>query len=161
MLQRDRASNDQSLAGLRSRVWEGSAWDPSPRQDSLENLLQLVGKGDVAAFEVLYARVWNVVYSMAIGVLRDTHQGEEVAQEVLLEIWRTAARFDASQGHARSWILTMARRRAIDRVRSSQATRARDEAVPRPARACATTTTSWSRSRCAWRSSICAGACST
>ena len=129
MLQQRRTGSGHSLAGLGSHVAEGPPFDPSAGQDRLENLLHLVGEGDVAAFEVLYAQVWGVVYGMAVGVLRDTHQGEEVAQEVLLEIWRTAARFDVSRGHARSWIVTMTRRRSIDRVRSSQASRIRDAAV--------------------------------
>lgn len=92
-------------------------------------LLARVARGDAAAFDELFARCSPVVFGMALQVLRDPSQAEEVAQEVLVEVWRTAARFDPSRGTARSWLLTMARRRAIDRVRSAQASADRDARV--------------------------------
>ena len=94
-----------------------------------EQLLELVARGDEAAYEIFYGRVSGLVFGLARAVLRDPHQAEEVAQEVLLEVWRTAPRFDPVKGSARAWVSTMAHRRAVDRVRSSQASRARDEAV--------------------------------
>jgi RNA polymerase sigma-70 factor (ECF subfamily) len=86
-----------------------------------EALLARVARGDTAAFEVVYDRHAAAVYGMIRQVLRDPSQSEEVAQEVFVEAWRTATRFDPSRGSVRAWIITMARRRAIDRVRSAQA----------------------------------------
>lgn len=94
-----------------------------------EMLLRRVAKGDEEAFSSLYDRVAGTVYGVVRRVVRDPAQSEEVAQEVLVEVWRTAARFDPDRGAASTWIYTMAHRRAIDRVRSEQASRDRTEHV--------------------------------
>jgi RNA polymerase sigma-70 factor, ECF subfamily len=94
-----------------------------------EDLLGAAARGDQAAFEVLYDRLAPLVHGIARRVVRDPDQSEEVTQEVLVEVWRTAARFDPDRGAARSWVATMAHRRAVDRVRSEQAARARTEKV--------------------------------
>lgn len=85
-----------------------------------EALLARVALGDEAAFAALYDELAGPVLGLVVRVLRDRAQSEEVAQETLLEIWRKAATFTPDRGNVRSWALTIAHRRAIDRVRSEQ-----------------------------------------
>jgi RNA polymerase sigma-70 factor (ECF subfamily) len=93
---------------------------------TVETLLERVAMGEHAAFAEMYDRVAPRVLGLIRRLLIDAAQSEEVAQEVFLEIWRTATRFDAQRGAALSWILTMAHRRAVDRVRAAQAGHDRD-----------------------------------
>ncbi len=94
-----------------------------------EQLLAAVARGDQAAFATLYDRVAGLVFGVVRRVVRDPAQSEEVTQEVLVEVWRNAARFDDERGAAQTWVLTIAHRRAIDRVRSEQASRDRSERI--------------------------------
>lgn len=94
---------------------------PPRGEGTVEELLTQVGHGDEAAFELLYDRLAGPIFGMAHRVLRNRSQAEEVAQEVMLELWRTSARYSLDKGKAVSWALTLAHRRAIDRVRSEQA----------------------------------------
>jgi RNA polymerase sigma-70 factor (ECF subfamily) len=96
---------------------------------SQNDLLARVAEGDQEAFGQLYDEIAPRVLGLIRRLLRDSAQSEEVAQEVFLEIWQTATRYDANKGGASTWILTMAHRRAVDRVRSSQSTRVRDTRI--------------------------------
>lgn len=91
-----------------------------------EDLIRLVALGDEAAFEELYDAVAPRVFGLVRRVVRDPSQSQEVTQEVFVDIWQQAARFDADRGRAMSWILVIAHRRAVDRVRASQASTDRD-----------------------------------
>jgi len=91
-----------------------------------ESLLLEVARGNHLAFQDLYDQVAGKVFGVVQRCLIDRAQTEEVAQEVFLEVWQTAARYEPSKGAALTWILTMAHRRAVDRVRASQSSRERD-----------------------------------
>lgn len=105
----------------------GSHVVPAVLDDSsLTGLLLRVGAGDQAAFALVYDLVTPRVLGMATRVVRDPDQSREVAQEVLLEIWRVAASFDPARGSAWGWVLTLTHRRAVDRVRSAHASTRRD-----------------------------------
>ncbi len=94
--------------------------------DPASALLTRIAGGDQAAFADLYDLLSSRVFGLILRVLVNRSQSEEVLQEVFLEIWQTASHFTADRGRGRTWILTMAHRRAIDRVRSSQASADRD-----------------------------------
>ncbi|WP_446047825.1 sigma-70 family RNA polymerase sigma factor [Streptomyces olivaceus] len=99
--------------------------NPSSQPD-LQQLMREVALGDQDSFAAVYDAVAGSVLGVARGVLRDQAQSEEVAQEVLVEVWRTAPRYRADRGTVVNWILTLAHRRAVDRVRSVEAAAARD-----------------------------------
>ena len=94
---------------------------PTPERGEIDGLLVAVARGDDASFARLYDLLVPRVFGLARRVLRDPAQAEEMAQEVLVEVWRTANRFDPERGSGLSWVLTIAHRRTVDRVRSEQA----------------------------------------
>jgi len=100
---------------------------PDAEQElSIESLLRDVAAGDRTAFAEMYDRISSRVMGLVTRLLRDRAQSEEVTQEVFLEIWQQASKFDAARGSGMAWVLTMAHRRAIDRIRASQKSHERD-----------------------------------
>lgn len=87
----------------------------------LATLLQRCGQSDQEAFGELYDRTCTRVYGLVLRILHDPGYAEETTQEVYLQAWRTAASFDAEKGSALAWLMTLAHRRAVDRVRAEQA----------------------------------------
>jgi len=102
--------------------------DDAPAAE-LDSLLLRVAQGDQRAFSDFYDRTAARALGLIRRLLVDAAQSEEVAQEVFLEAWQSAARFDPNKGRALTWLLTMAHRRAVDRIRASQASHDRDIAV--------------------------------
>ncbi|KQQ94121.1 MULTISPECIES: sigma-70 family RNA polymerase sigma factor [Microbacteriaceae] len=96
---------------------------------TLEELLERVATGDQRAFSELYDGVSARLFGLVRRLVVDPAQSEEVTQEVFLEIWQSAARFQPERGSALSWMFTLAHRRAVDRIRSAQASRDRDTRI--------------------------------
>lgn len=96
-----------------------------PAADPHAVLLRRAGRGDQEAFAELYDELCALVNGVVLKVVRDPSQADEVTQEVFVELWRLAARYDEERGSVRSWSATVAHRRAIDRVRSEQSSRDR------------------------------------
>ncbi|MGW1776332.1 ECF RNA polymerase sigma factor SigK [Streptomyces sp. NPDC002104] len=94
----------------------------------LEEVMERVAHGDKEAFGVLYDAVAGTVFGIAVKVVRDRAQSEEVAQEVMIDLWRQAARYRPEQGTVMTWVATISHRRAVDRVRSAQASANREYA---------------------------------
>ncbi len=123
---------------------------PEGKDRDLDGLLALVARGDEGAFARVYDQLAGPVYGLIRRVLRNPAQSEEVTQEVLLEVWRAASRFDPAKGSAATWVLTIAHRRAVDRVRSATAAAEREQRsapLPEPADVAATVETSLEHER--------------
>ncbi|GLZ09338.1 RNA polymerase sigma factor SigK [Actinomadura sp. NBRC 104412] len=118
-------------------AWQSTEQQSTERQaapDDLGELFGRVARGDQRAFEQVYDRLSGPVYGLALRIVRDPAQAEEVAQEVLVELWRKASHYRPERGSAFSWAMTLAHRRAVDRVRSAQAGKNREVRVTLPNR---------------------------
>lgn len=103
--------------------------DASVSTDTGQDLSRLISAsaaGDQQSFAALYDAASPRVFGLVLRVMRDRAQAEEVTQEVFLQVWRSAGSFDASRGSALGWLLTLAHRRAVDRIRSVVAQSKRD-----------------------------------
>jgi RNA polymerase sigma-70 factor (ECF subfamily) len=87
---------------------------------SLEHLLEAVAAGNRAAFEAVYRRTNVKLFGVALRILPERQEAEEVLQEVYLAVWRRAGAFDPARGTAMTWLITLARNRALDRLRASR-----------------------------------------
>jgi RNA polymerase sigma-70 factor (ECF subfamily) len=95
------------------------------REREWRDCMGQIGDGDARALATLYDQTSSLVYGVAMRILRNEADAEEVASEVYTQVWRTASSFDASRGSVLAWLTTVARSRSIDRVRSRS--RARKE----------------------------------
>jgi RNA polymerase sigma-70 factor (ECF subfamily) len=120
---------------MSSRQQRRSAGSGEPGADNgdLAGLLSLVGRGDTIAYEALYDQVAAGVYGTVRRVVRDPAQSDDVAQEVFMQIWQGASRYDPAYGSPTAWIFTIAHRRAVDRVRSNQRSADRERRSAPPA----------------------------
>lgn len=123
MTQPEASSNEEQMAQARM---DGSAVGREPKSWSLAELLAKSATGDEAAFASLYDQTAPRVFGLVLRIVRNRAFAEEVTQEAYLQIWQTAARFEPAKGSALSWLMTLAHRRAVDRVRSTEAFSRRD-----------------------------------
>ncbi|MFD5426796.1 ECF RNA polymerase sigma factor SigK [Streptomyces sp. NPDC127084] len=103
-----------------------SSGPPAPEELRLGEVMRQVACGDKEAFAALYDAVVDTVFGIVLKVVRDRAQSEEVTQEVMIDLWRRAPRYDPSKGSVHAWATMIAHRRAVDRVRSAEATATRD-----------------------------------
>lgn len=115
----------RGLSAVSSPLGDRDPEDDAPAAGP-DELMRRVTLGDEVAFEQLYDQFAGRVFGLARRIVRNPSQAEEVAQEVFLEIWRRASRFDAARGSATSWIMTLTHARSVDRVRSAQASADRE-----------------------------------
>ena len=104
-----------------------------PSAGQLDVLVGAVARGEDDAFEKVFRQLSAPVYRIALTVIADSAQAEEVAQDVLTEIWQTASRYDPAKGSAQAWAMMIARRRAIDRLRSVTTDSRRERSGTAPA----------------------------
>ncbi|MFH8838203.1 ECF RNA polymerase sigma factor SigK [Streptomyces sp. NPDC017868] len=110
-----------------TRPLPAGASDADARGD-LAEVMREVARGDKQAFSTLYDALAPLVFGVVLRVVRDRAQSEEVTQEVMIELWRQAARYEPTAGSVTTWATTIAHRRAVDRVRSAQAASDREHA---------------------------------
>jgi RNA polymerase sigma-70 factor (ECF subfamily) len=131
------AFNDSSLVSFPANAWTGyfslhsqeRLNDPATTDVDVD-LLQRIARQDRGAFAEFYDRHSTLMFSIACKILNDQTEAEDVLQEVFVQIWEKAARFDPKLGKATSWAATLTRNKAIDRIRASQRrTRLADEAT--------------------------------
>jgi RNA polymerase sigma-70 factor (ECF subfamily) len=109
-----------------------------PLGEGFEGLIERTARGDASALAMLYDATAAMVNGLALRILRDPGIAEEVTLDVYLQVWRQAARYDASRGAPLAWLLTLARSRAIDRRRAGTGARRESEplatalAIPSP-----------------------------
>ena len=100
---------------------------PGDGHADVDVLVSRVARADASAFEALYDELSSSVFGLARRVVRDPARAEDVTQEVFLEVWRQAARFDSTLGKAKTWVMTIAHRRAVDAVRRNESQKRQDE----------------------------------
>jgi RNA polymerase sigma-70 factor (ECF subfamily) len=94
-----------------------------------DELMDRLGRRDIGAFEALYDRYGDLVFSVALRVVGDTYVAEDIAQDVFLRVWRRPEQFDLNRGKFVTWLLSVTRNRSIDE-RRSRGRRLRHEALP-------------------------------
>ncbi|HEX8128911.1 MAG TPA: sigma-70 family RNA polymerase sigma factor [Pyrinomonadaceae bacterium] len=108
--------------------------EAAPQKTSTDTeLLHAIARGDESALAALYDRYNSILLGLLLRILHSRVEAEDVLQEVFLQIWQRAANFDDARGRAFTWMVTLARSRAIDRLRSLQSRQRADDTALRDA----------------------------
>ena len=91
-------------------------------EEDLKLMMRIV-KRDASALSELYDRYSALVYSLALMMVKTTDEAEDLVQEVFMQVWNKAGAFAGDKGSVYTWVVTIARRKAIDRLRSSPSTK--------------------------------------
>ena len=103
-----------------------------PPDDDIK-LLRRIADGDAKALRLLYRRISSRVMAIALRLLKDRAEAEDVVQDTFLEVWRRAVQYEPSRGGVSAWVVTIARSRAIDRLRAhGRSTRAKENSLSEP-----------------------------
>lgn len=105
----------------------------APQASTDAELLHAIARGDESALAALYDRYNSILLGLLLRILHSRVEAEDVLQEVFLQIWQRAANFDETRGRAFTWMVTLARSRAIDRLRSLQSRQRADDTALRDA----------------------------
>jgi RNA polymerase sigma-70 factor (ECF subfamily) len=100
-------------------LWAAIASESRSHAD--HTALERMARGDHDALAELYDRYGRLLYSLALRILRDTGDAEDVVQDVFSQAWRQASRYESTRGNVVAWLMNLTRSRAIDRVRSRRA----------------------------------------
>lgn len=96
-------------------------------------LVEQMMAGDEGALAALYDRYSGMLFAMLVRIVRDRHAAEEILQDLFLQLWRDAARFDASRGSLPAWLMVIGRNRALSRLRTREFREAPEEIDTLPA----------------------------
>jgi len=99
-------------------------------ESRLAFLVSAIAAGSESSLAELYDATCRMVMGLAARILRDTESAEEVTLDVYMQVWRQAPAYSPARGKPSAWLLTIARSRAIDRLRSNQTRRTREEPLP-------------------------------
>ena len=113
-------------------MYDLAARTPLMTEASPQALLRRVAAGDHAALGELYDRYAGLAHGLALRILRDATEAQDVVQEAFVQLWRQAGRYDSARGSPEAWVCTIARTRSLDRLRR-RAARREEPAGPAPA----------------------------
>ncbi len=114
----DAMGESRSPATPRAAIPVGAIADPAPYVDLDRDLVHRMAAGDESALGALYDRWSSLVYSLVMHLLDDVDEAEEVVEEAFWQAWRQAGRYEASRGAVSTWLTTIGRSRALDRLRA-------------------------------------------